>query len=130
MSIKYSILKLRVKIKNKFKFNPKFSPDENKAIELVKGLANNPETTILFIPGEKMVAYNDKVCISIEYRKMNIGDGDEYFDLELSPKGSEKIYVILLNIVNSRVRQAEKKIVQKKQTMLDKMVNDANSKNE
>lgn len=128
MSIKYSFLKLRVKVNKVFKINPKFSPDESKAIDLVRGLANNSSTTILVLPGDKVVAYNGQVNILIEHRRMDITDGDEYFDLELSDKSSEKIYHILIGIVNSRIRQAEKRIIQKKQNMLDKMVNDANKR--
>jgi len=128
MSIKYSFLKFRIKINRIFKLSPKFTPDENKAIDLVKGLANKQSTTILVLPGDKMVAYNGKVYILIEYKKMDIVDGDEYFDLELSNKSSEKVYQILIGIVNSRIRQAEKRIIQKKQNMLDKMVIDANRK--
>jgi hypothetical protein len=108
--------------------NPKFSPDEDRAINLVRGLANNPSTTILVLPADKMVAYNGKIYILIEYKKMDIVDGDEYFDIELSPKSSEKIYKILISIVNSRVRQVEKKIIKKKEGMLDKMVIDASIK--
>lgn len=130
MSIKYSFLKFRVKVNKVFKFNPKFTPDENKAIDLVKGLANNSSTTILLLPGDKMIAYNSQVYILIEYRKMDITDGDEYFDLELSPSSSEKIYKILVSILNSRFRQAEKRIIKKKESMLDKMVIDANRKKE
>jgi hypothetical protein len=108
--------------------NPKFSTDEDRAINLVRGLANNPSTTILVLPADKMVAYNGKIYILIEYKKMDIVDGDEYFDIELSPKSSEKIYKILISIVNSRVRQVEKKIIKKKEGMLDKMVIDASIK--
>jgi len=126
MTFKYTILKLRVKLKKTLTFDPKFTVDETKIIDLVKGLANNPLTTILVLPNEKIVAYNGVVNILIEHRIINITDNDEYFTLDLNKHSEAKIYNILIGIVNSRIRQAEKRINTKKQIMLDRMIKDVN----
>lgn len=124
MSIKTSLLRFRVKLKRILTINPKYSPDESRVIDLVKGLSNNKSTTILSL-GDKIIAYNSKVYIKLDYKRMEITDDGEYFEIELTQQSSDKIHHILTSILVSRIRQVEKKISTKKEEMLSKMIGDA-----
>jgi hypothetical protein len=125
---KYTLLKIRFKIARLLKLKPKISQDEEKIIAMVKNLANNNSTTILLLPLDRISAYNDKINLVVNYRKIEIADENEYYEFTLGQDCFDQVYNILKGIVISRIRQTEKRISNKKTMMLEKMISDATVK--